>query len=96
MNVMDPHKFLGEFKTVVCLCLLSKSTGIRGKGTHHSKSQGACGKAQLCLHSVEEAMYLQALGKDSSVHQEGEHMKAPSSPSLTKLGVGDSEAKKNS
>lgn len=49
---MDPHKFLGEFKTIVYLCLLSKLTGIRGKKTHHSERLGACGKAQLCLHSV--------------------------------------------
>lgn len=73
---------------VIVCCPSQLGLGVKGLIT--PKGRVPMGRPSFPFAHWEEAMYLQASEKDSSVLQEGEHMKAPSSPSLTKLGVGSS------
>lgn len=66
MTVMDPHKFLSEFKTVSYPCLFSKSLGLEVKGDTIQKGRVLIGGPSLAFTQGEEVMCLQAFGKDSS------------------------------
>lgn len=66
MTVMDPHKFLSEFKTVFIFVCFPSQLVLQVKGDTIQKGRVLIGGPSLAFTQGEEVMCLQAFGKDSS------------------------------